>query len=194
MADTPGISAKKVLRDAARHQRSLLSPAQIQEKSRTIASLLLATLGDSEAVMVYVSKPLEVHTHRVLDDLIRRKKRVVVPIIQQETRTLRLSCLTDTSCLVTSTFQVMEPIGSEIPANPRDVQAVVVPMLAFDRHGHRLGYGAGYYDRFLENNLHLLKIGLAFSCQETPAIPSDSHDIRMDLIITEDGVIDCRNH
>jgi 5-formyltetrahydrofolate cyclo-ligase len=67
-------------------------------------------------------------------------------------------------------------------------------MLAFDRSGHRLGYGAGYYDRFLESNPHLLKIGLAFSCQEAQSLPSDAHDIRMDIIITEDEVIDCRDH
>jgi len=191
MADAPGHSPKKILRDTARHKRSLLSPSQIREKSRRIATRLVDTIGDLEPVMVYVSKPLEVSTHEILEDLIGRKKKVIVPIIQQETRTLRLSCLTDTSCLVASTFQVMEPIGNEVPAHPRDVRAVIVPMLAFDRTGHRLGYGAGYYDRFLENNPHPLKIGLAFSCQETSALPSD--DIRMDVIITEDEIIDCRD-
>lgn len=192
MADTPANSHKKILRDAARHNRSMLSPAQIREKSGSIATRLMEIIGDIEPVMVYVSKPLEVSTHQVLDDFINRKKKVVVPIIQQETRTLRLSSLTDTACLIASTFQVMEPIGNEIPVHPRDVRAVIVPMLAFDRNGHRLGYGAGYYDRFLENNPHLLKIGLAFSCQETPVLHSDPHDIRMDLIITENEVIDCR--
>jgi 5-formyltetrahydrofolate cyclo-ligase len=194
MTDAPAHVTKKVLRDTARHKRSLLIASQIRENSRKIATRVADSLGDIEPVMVYVSKPLEVGTQEILDDLICRKKKVVVPIIQQETRTLRLSCLTDTSCLVASTFQVMEPIGNEIPAHPRDVKAVIVPMLAFDRSGHRLGYGAGYYDRFLESNPHLLKIGLAFSCQEAQSLPSDAHDIRMDIIITEDEVIDCRDH
>ena len=58
--------------------------------------------------------------------------------------------------------------------------------------GHRLGYGAGYYDRFLSGHPHLLKIGLAFSCLETAEVPIDAMDISMDLIITERGIIRCR--
>jgi 5-formyltetrahydrofolate cyclo-ligase len=171
----------------------MLSPAQIREKSAMVSRHLMNILGDFDRVMVYVSKPLEVSTYPIIGELIDRKKNVIVPVIQQETKTLRLSCLTDTACLVESTFRVMEPIGNEIPAHAEDVGVVIVPMLAFDRKGNRLGYGAGYYDRFLEENPHIFKIGLAFSCQETPALPSDSHDIRMDLIITEDEVIDCRD-
>jgi 5-formyltetrahydrofolate cyclo-ligase len=64
-------------------------------------------------------------------------------------------------------------------------------MLGFDQRGHRLGYGAGYYDRFLSANPHLLKIGLAFSCLEAAEIPVDENDVSMDLIITEQGIIRC---
>jgi 5-formyltetrahydrofolate cyclo-ligase len=194
MAESPEKSPKKVLRDAARHARSTLTHGQMQEKSAAISLHLMEILEGIDPVMVYVSKPLEVCTHRILEDLLCQKKRVVVPIIQQDTRTLRLSCLLDPSCLVESTFRVMEPIRNEIPVNAAEVRAVIVPMLAFDRKGNRLGYGAGYYDRFLEENPHLLKIGLAFSCQEITALPADTHDVRMDLILTENGVIDCRLH
>jgi 5-formyltetrahydrofolate cyclo-ligase len=65
-------------------------------------------------------------------------------------------------------------------------------VLAFDRRGHRLGYGAGYYDRFLAKHPRITRIGLAFSCQQISSVPSDENDIRMDFIITENEILDCR--
>jgi 5-formyltetrahydrofolate cyclo-ligase len=62
-------------------------------------------------------------------------------------------------------------------------------MLGFDRAGGRIGYGAGYYDRFLSKNPNLQKIGIAFACQEFDGLPVDENDIRMDYIITEDGIV-----
>jgi 5-formyltetrahydrofolate cyclo-ligase len=158
--------------------------------SRQVCRNLLPRLDGNDPVLVYVSKPLEVQTRSLIRTLLDRKRRVVVPIIEKENRSLRLSYLTDPAHLVESTFHVPEPIGNEIPANPRDVPAVIVPVLAFDTRGHRLGYGAGYYDRFLARYPHMTKIGLAFSCQQVPAVPHDHNDIRMDCIVTETGILD----
>jgi 5-formyltetrahydrofolate cyclo-ligase len=192
MPDSPAVPDKASLRDAARHTRSSLSPAQIETMSGQVCSRLLAMLNGMDPLMVYVSKPLEVHTHTLLEDLISRRRRIVVPIIEKETKTLRLSYLRDTSHLVQSTFQVPEPIGHELPALAEEVRAVIVPVLAFDCRGHRLGYGAGYYDRFLSRHPHLIKIGLAFSCQQIPSVPHDANDIPMDFIITEKETLNCR--
>jgi 5-formyltetrahydrofolate cyclo-ligase len=65
-------------------------------------------------------------------------------------------------------------------------------MLAFDKKGNRLGYGAGYYDRFLSLHPHLTRIGIAFSCLEVEEIPADATDAIMDIIVTDTGVISCR--
>ncbi|MGB4579562.1 MAG: 5-formyltetrahydrofolate cyclo-ligase, partial [Methanoculleus sp.] len=102
-----------------------------------------------------------------------------------------LSYLPDPSALIPSTFDVPEPLGHELPARPEDVQVVIIPMLAFDIEGNRLGYGAGYYDRFLSRYPHVTKIGAAFSCQQTENIPTDDNDVKMDYIVTEKGVIRC---
>ena len=183
---------KAALRDTARHIRSSLTPAQREQMSGQVCSHLLAMLDGMDPLMVYVSKPLEVHTRSLLDHLLKRRRKVVVPIIEKETKTLRLSYLEDTAHLVESTFHVPEPIGNELPALADDVKAVIVPVLAFDRTGHRLGYGAGYYDRFLAKHPRITRIGLAFSCQQVPSVPADEHDIRMDFIITENEILDCR--
>ena len=185
---------KQELREAARGRRSHLSSDAIREQSRSICHLVLMLLDEQDPVMVYASKPPEVQTVLLIDGILSRRKGLVVPIIDQETRSLRLSYLTDSSCLVTSTFSVPEPIGNERPARPEDIRAVVVPMIAFDGTGHRLGYGAGYYDRFLQHYPGLVKIGVAFSCQEVEEIPADENDVSMDLIVTETGIFHCFPH
>lgn len=180
---------KETLRNEARRRRSLLSSVEIAEKSHRICTRLLPLLRGCGPVMVFASKPQEVDTHRLIRTLVADGVRVVVPIIEQETRTLRLSYLPDPSVLVTSTFSVPEPIGNELPARKEDLAIAVVPMLAFDHRGNRLGYGAGYYDRFLQSAPLLVTIGVAFSCLEMPAIPGDDRDVRMGIVVTENEII-----
>ena len=185
------VSSKQALRDAAKQKRRAIPEDEIKKKSARICAYLLEVIDGCDPVMAYVSKPPEVDTHPFIRDLLREGRRVVVPIIEKETRTLRLSYLRDTTLLVKSTFHVPEPIGNEIPAQASDIQTVIIPLLAFDRRGNRLGYGAGYYDRFLAQNPGVKKIGVAFSCQETGSVPRDENDIRIDIVVTEDEVIHC---
>jgi len=139
--------------------------------------------------MVFTSKEKEVNTKPLILALFEKKNPVVVPIIVKEDVSLRLSYLKDFAALVPSTFGVPEPIGSEIPAEPSNVDTIILPMLGFDRTGGRIGYGAGYYDRFLSKHENLRKIGVAFACQEMASLPVDENDIRMDSIITEEGIV-----
>ncbi|MCK9278306.1 MAG: 5-formyltetrahydrofolate cyclo-ligase [Methanoculleus sp.] len=180
---------KTALRQQAKEARSLLSPSQIAEHSKIISQRLLDLLNGFETVMVYASKAPEVETKDLIVDLNRRGVRVIVPIIERETCSLRLSYLLDPAVLLPSTFNVPEPVGHELPARPEEVQAVIIPMLAFDAEGNRLGYGAGYYDRFLCRYPHPRKIGIAFSCQQAQSIPVDENDVKMDYIVTEKEII-----
>jgi 5-formyltetrahydrofolate cyclo-ligase len=182
---------KEEIRDRARAGRDLLTPEEIDTKSRVICRSVQDILDGDDNVMLYASKGQEVNTMPLMESLLSGGVGVVVPIIEKETCSLRLSGINDLSVLVGSTFSVPEPIGNEIPVREEDLCAVVVPMIAFDRRGHRLGYGAGYYDRFLSGHRDLTKIGVAFSCQEVPAIPEDGNDIAMDLIVTEQEIISC---
>lgn len=185
------VSSKQALRDDAKQRRRAISEDEITKKSARICAYILELIDGCDPVMAYVSKPPEVDTHPFIRDLLHEGRRVVVPIIEKETRTLRLSYLRDTTLLVKSTFHVPEPIGNEIPAQASDIQTVIIPLLAFDRRGNRLGYGAGYYDRFLAQNPGVKKIGVAFSCQETDSVPRDENDVRIDIVVTEDEVIHC---
>jgi 5-formyltetrahydrofolate cyclo-ligase len=183
---------KKILRDHARAIRASLSPAEIWEKSERICRNLIDVLDSENPLMVYISKPREVHTRALIDHLLAQGKTIVVPIIEKDTKTLRLSYLDDPAVLSQSTFNVSEPVGHELPAQASDVKAVIIPMLAFDKRGNRLGYGAGYYDRFLTTHPHLTRIGIAFACQELAEIPADPTDAGMDMIVTDTGIIHCQ--
>jgi 5-formyltetrahydrofolate cyclo-ligase len=181
---------KEAARERARAIRCRLSPGEVSSLSAAIERHLLEVIDGGSPVMVYVSKPGEVDTRGLITGLLARGTEVVVPIIEQETRTLRLSYLRDPEVLRPSTFSVPEPIGCEIPVRPSTIDLVVVPMIAFDRRGFRLGYGAGYYDRFLSAHPRMTKIGVAFSCLEVEAVPADENDVPMDIIVTEEGVFD----
>jgi 5-formyltetrahydrofolate cyclo-ligase len=191
MPDTELKARKKALRDYARNVRCTLTPRQIEQKSACICGLLQNYLDGVDPVMVYVSKPLEVNTRSLIESLIRRRGRVIVPVIEKETVSLRLSWLDDTSVLKESTFHVYEPVENEIPARPEEVRAAIIPVLGFDLQGNRLGYGAGYYDRFLSRYPKINRIGLAFACQEIPEIPCEENDMKMHVVVTEKGICQC---
>lgn len=184
-------AVKGQLREQLKEIRSCLPTHRREECSRRIREQLIPLLRDYRKVMVYVSKEPEVDTLPLIESLLAEHFEVIVPIIERESRTLRLSYLKDPRVLVPSTFQVPEPIGAEMPADPSSVEAVIIPLIGFDPLGGRIGYGAGYYDRFLEAYPGVLKIGVAFSCQEVREVPAEPFDISLDLIVTEEKVIQC---
>ena len=180
---------KESVRKILRQRKEAMIPKDRLKKSHRICRHLMEIIHEKEMVMVFTSKEKEVNTKPLIMALFKSGNPVVVPIIVKEDCSLRLSYLRDFSALVPSTFGVPEPIGSEIPAAAGEIDTIILPMLGFDRTGGRIGYGAGYYDRFLSRNPDLRKIGIAFACQEVGSLPVDENDIRMDFIITEDGIV-----
>lgn len=86
-------------------------------------------------------------------------------------------------------FGIREPHADTPHARPH---LMLTPLLAFDRYGHRLGYGRGYYDRAIGRNGAAVTVGIAFAAQAAEAVPVEPHDRRLDFVLTEDGLIDCR--
>ncbi|HJJ55044.1 MAG TPA: 5-formyltetrahydrofolate cyclo-ligase [Methanocorpusculum sp.] len=180
---------KTELRTLLKERRFAQILAERRKNSSEITSRLIRETERFQVIMVYAAKNPEVETLVYINKMLAAGKTIVVPIIEKETHTLRLSRLTTVSALRPSTFNVPEPIGSEIPIDASAVDCVILPMVGFDRSGNRLGYGAGYYDRFLAANPSLFKIGIAYACQEVGQVPTDSYDIRMDEIITEKDIL-----
>lgn len=85
-------------------------------------------------------------------------------------------------------LRLQQPVASSERVLPGDLAGVLVPGLAFDRSGRRLGRGGGYYDRML-SGLNVFKVGIAHACQMLPVVPAATHDVRMDAVVTEQTVI-----
>lgn len=180
---------KEQIRADLRERRWAI-PASLREaKSRAICKRLAEVIEGDETVLVYCAKEPEVETCWFIDHLLEEDVDVVVPVIEKEEISLRFSYIRTRDVLSPSTFQVPEPVGEEIPAEAESITTAVIPMLGFDKNGGRIGYGAGYYDRFLSEHTHIRTIGIAYSRQELPRIPVQKHDIRMDIIVTEESVI-----
>ncbi len=83
-------------------------------------------------------------------------------------------------------FGIREPVGSELPPPP---DLILVPGLAFDRSGNRLGWGGGFYDRWLGTHPGVPRLGIGFSCQIVADLPGEPHDLRVDGVLTEAGIV-----
>ena len=135
----------------------------------------------AEVVLLYWSMADEVQTYSFVDRW-HRDKVVLLPCVDGDM--LRLRQYTGPDCIVSGEqFGIGEPIGPEW-TNLNAVQLVVVPGVAFDPTGNRMGRGKGYYDRFLAKHPTVKKIGICFDFQLVEHIPAEPHDIRMDEVVS----------
>ncbi|MBN1872088.1 MAG: 5-formyltetrahydrofolate cyclo-ligase [Candidatus Omnitrophica bacterium] len=146
----------------------------------------LKQFKEAKCVMFYVSKHYEVDTHEMIDATIAMGKKVVVPITLKEEKTLRPSELKDREKeLIKGHYGIHQPGEEHIRIVPiEEVDVMVVPALAFDKDGHRLGHGGGYYDRFLEKApSKIYTVGLAFGFQVVEELPRHQTDIPVDKVL-----------
>ena len=146
----------------------------------------------STAVLFYVDVRSEVRTKCCLANALGSSRRVVIPYCVGDE--LELFQLTSMDELDRGRFGILEP-RSELRRRPGKqiataaIELVLVPGVAFDRRGGRLGHGRGYYDRLLRQlRADAFKVGVAFDCQFVDSIPVEEHDIAMDCIVTETGI------
>ncbi|WP_461302843.1 5-formyltetrahydrofolate cyclo-ligase [Aureisphaera sp.] len=178
--------SKKDLRTSYKEKREQLSDDQIEDYSIAIANNALSLpIWNATYYHVFLSilEKKEVLTEHLLHILMGREKSVVVPKADFDTNDLKHILLQENTSLEVSNYGIPEPVsGIEIQASQMEV--VFVPLLAFDKQGNRIGYGKGFYDRFLsECNQNCIKIGLSFFDAED-IVPHDSMDIALDYCIT----------
>ncbi|MBI2104364.1 MAG: 5-formyltetrahydrofolate cyclo-ligase [Candidatus Omnitrophica bacterium] len=147
----------------------------------------LAAFRRARTVCCYVALPYEVQTWRLIEEMLAKGKRVVVPVMRPRTKRLGLSEVRDPGAeLVRGSFGVWEPAPSArrpVPLGALDL--VLVPGIAFDRRGRRLGHGHGYFDRFLARVPKTIPtVGLAFRFQVLDRLPLAAHDRAVRTILT----------
>lgn len=185
---------KKALRTEILGKRSQLSSEDIKNKSNEIKNKLfqLREFKDANFIFSFISFKDEVHTHDIITESLSMGKRVGVPITVDKPRELLVSELKDFHReLEIGYYNILAPKKEfERIVSPDLVDLVLVPGLAFDKYGYRVGYGGGYYDRFFANTKKkMIKIGLCFDFQILPQVPMDFYDIPIDYIITESRII-----
>ena len=182
------IRAKEEIRRLMIKKRESMRKEEVLEKSKKIEERFLSSdeFAKSDRIAIYYPIRNEVDTRGIISWLLSKGKEVYLPITREE---ITLGRIRSFSELRPGKFNIMEPreaIDEEV-----NLDLIVVPGVAFDESGYRLGFGKGYYDRFLRSFRETTKLGLAYEFQVLEEVPRDEEDIPVDFIITEKRRIDC---
>jgi len=185
--------SKTELRSAALARRDAVPREQRDAAATIITSHALPIeLPLSAIVSGYSPIKSEVDPAPLMKTIAARGLTLALPVIAGLDRPLVFRAWTADTKLVRGPLGILQPDDEAEEVEP---DIVIVPLAAFDRQGHRIGYGAGQYDRTLEQlrkSKHIIAIGVALAVQEIPAVPAAAHDVRLDLVLTEREVIDLR--
>ncbi len=182
---------KRTLRKAMLERRRGIAADEAARQSAAIMEQLrqLPEFREADAVLVYVaSKDNEVDTIPLIESLLQEGRMVLVPVAKDAGRMVwsRLQALDE---LERRRFGILEPPPEfERPTDPPPGSICLVPGLAFSPEGLRIGYGGGFYDRFLSEYDGIMA-GLAFQAQVVDSLPAEPHDVPMDMVITPEAVL-----
>ena len=184
------MNTKAVLRTEYQKRRDSLTEEQIADCSIQISNLSL-TLNIWEYSIYHLfmtnEKNKEIDTSYLLSVIQGKDKQPVIPKIVDDNR-LEHFLLNDQTPLKNNRWGIPEPL-SGITINPKQIEVVFVPLLVFDQQGHRVGYGKGYYDRFLDQcSESTLKVGLTFFDPVTKIDDIETHDISLDFALTPERI------
>jgi len=146
---------------------------------------------DARLLVSYCAKEDEVQTRQIIQSALEEGKRVAVVVTEASSKTLSFSEIDSfEDDLAPGAFGILEPKPGHLrPVPLQRADLVLVPLVAWDEKGHRLGYGAGYFDRALARARRVTKVGLALESQRLPQIPESRHDVPLDIVVTEKRVV-----
>lgn len=182
---------KSHLRKKYKSLRGTLSSQQIDDFSISIANQLLKLPIWEHAfhhVFLAIEEQKEVNTDYILNILSGKDKHIVISKSDFETGNMINFLLTDSTIIKKNHYNIPEPVDGIDIANDK-IDVVFIPLLAFDKQGHRVGYGKGFYDRFLANcKPETIKIGLSFFEAETEITDVFESDVKMNYCVTPDKI------
>ncbi|MFZ2257198.1 MAG: 5-formyltetrahydrofolate cyclo-ligase [Clostridiaceae bacterium] len=187
---------KKALRANTLAKRETLytqTPEVFSQYSKQIIESLKQTeeYQSARIIMCFVSFKDEVETHQFIKDALAEGKKVYVPYILRPEKLMAPAEVLDfDEDLAPGYYDILAPKENTLRLKDKsEIELVVTPGVLFDKEGYRVGYGAGFYDRFFSQiNPLVPKIAIAFSLQQTDILPRDEFDIPVDKLITEKGV------
>lgn len=181
---------KKDIRKEVLEKRMALTKEELVEKSKIICNsfLELPQYKEADLIYIYMDFKNEVMTKQIIEDAWEKKKRVAIPKVV-ENQIIFYELVKEQEKLKEGYFGIREPKMSQPIMDSEGL--MVVPGIAFDKQGYRIGYGKGFYDRYLHANNIKHKISLVFELQMVDKVPNDKYDIPIDMIITEKQMIQC---
>jgi 5-formyltetrahydrofolate cyclo-ligase len=185
------LSDKALLRGERLAARDALNPSERASKSLEIANHGAEALSFSPGTIISGFMPIrsEVDLRPLLDLLREKGARLCLPVILDRQTIVFREFLAEVP-LVSTGFGTSGPGEGAAVLEP---EILLVPLAAFDAKGHRIGYGAGYYDRAIAKlhakALNPLLVGIAFDCQEVPSVPAEQHDVALHAVLTESGFL-----
>ena len=171
---------KSELRQQMREYKRQFTRQQLDELSLAVIQRLRPRLAEAHVILAFYSLSDEVNTHQLLDDLVARGKTILLPKVLDD-ESMELRRYTGSQDLVEGAFHIMEPVGERF-VDYASIDVALVPGLAFDAQGHRLGRGKGYYDRFLQT-LPVRTIGVCFDFQKVGEVPVETYDMPVDEVV-----------
>ncbi|MGC9316735.1 MAG: 5-formyltetrahydrofolate cyclo-ligase [Armatimonadota bacterium] len=190
---------KRALRREVRARRDRMPAEEIEARSAVIVRrvMRLASYRRARTRLLFASYQSEVRTGALIRETLRSGARLILPRVVGREEALALHEVEDPEAEVAEgRFGLPEPLASCPERSLYEIDFVLVPGLAFDRHGGRLGYGGGFYDYILNVRSDLVEVGaavaVAFSTQIVDEVPREAWDVDVPMVITEDEVIDVR--
>ncbi|WP_277713613.1 5-formyltetrahydrofolate cyclo-ligase [Bacillus atrophaeus] len=184
---------KTQLRKAVKEQLSAVSDIEWLQKSAIIHQRLfsLQEWQEAQTIAVTISRGQEIPTGPLIQQAWEEGKQVCIPKCFPDTRDMQFRTYKDGDQLETVYVGLQEPItekNAEVKSS--DIDVMIVPGVCFDHDGYRIGYGGGYYDRYLEG-YNGSTVSLLLSCQLVASIPRMPHDIPVKKLITDNKIVDC---
>lgn len=183
---------KAELRREARARLAALSRQERDAASAAIGAHLwtVPEVASARTLLLFSGRADEVETDAIAREAVRRGIAIAYPLIRPASGTLTLHRVDGPQGLVDGSHRIREPEAHAPQVAPAEIDAVLVPGLAWDAAGARLGRGAGYFDRlFADPDWRGFRCGLFFACQEMPSVPVDPWDVPLDAVVTERGVV-----
>lgn len=182
--------AKDTLRATVRARREAIDHAELMRKSLVIERTIAAMdeYRRARTILLYASARDEVHTMSLIEAALADGKKVALPHMTVH-HTLEPRLVTDTGELKRNRYEILEPTVRAPLVDPAAIDLAIMPGVAFDEEGRRLGMGKGCYDRLLPALANAKTVGLAFEEQVVKSIPFDGHDRPVGMVVTERRVI-----
>lgn len=186
---------KKALRKDMISKRKSLSKSEVDEKSVAILEQLksLNLADDKNNIMLYMDFRNEVATQPFIDYLGNMGKKIYIPRVNKDTNELDIYLISSKDDLILSDFGILEPNPDNDTCDPKIIDLILSPGVAFTEECYRLGYGGGFYDKFLTRTRpDVITAALAFDLQMVEELPLEPHDQQLDYVITESKIY-CSN-